>query len=84
MIRNYFRNWNVIRIIRLVAGIWIAIEGVRSGEWLFVLMGGLFALMPLMNVGCGSTAGCGMPPRRRMDPINGPNHADEVTYHEVK
>lgn len=46
------RNWNFMRMLRLILGILVLIQGISSGDWLFITMGGLFALMPLLNAGC--------------------------------
>ena len=62
--KNYFRNWNIIRLLRLLVGIFVMIQAVISGEWVFIFLGGLFALMPLMNVGCGAS-GCQIPQTKK-------------------
>lgn len=62
--KNYFRNWNIIRLLRLLVGIFVMIQAIISGEWIFVFLGGLFALMPLMNVGC-RTSGCQIPQTKK-------------------
>ena len=56
--KNYLKNWNAMRIIRLALGIFIIIQGVQTNEWLFIAMGGIFTLMPLLNIGCCGTSGC--------------------------
>ncbi len=71
-------NWNFSRILRLVLGGIILIEGIRSGEFLFILVGGIFTLMPLFNVGCCTTA-CTPRPNRFTAPTD-----DDVSYEEVK
>lgn len=78
MIKNYLSRWNWVRIIRLIAGIWVIAEGVRVGEWWFVGLGALFALMPIMNVGCGAT-GCAVP-RSRTNPAD---RQQRITFEEV-
>lgn len=52
------KNWNFMRIVRLVIGIVIIVQGIEYNEWMFVVLGGLFALMPLLNIGCCSTGNC--------------------------
>ncbi len=49
---SILRNWNFMRILRLVLGLLVLIQGISSRDWLFITMGGLFALMPLLNAGC--------------------------------
>ncbi|HEY1054380.1 hypothetical protein [Emticicia fontis] len=56
--RKYLQNWNLVRILRLVFAIVVIVQGFQVHEWLLVILGGIFSLMPLMNIGCGSTSGC--------------------------
>lgn len=56
--KRYLQNWNLMRVLRLAIGLLVMGQGFFAGEYLFVLLGGLFALMPVLNVGCGSSAGC--------------------------
>lgn len=53
-----------MRFARLAMGIFVAVQGFLYNEWIFVILGGLFALMPLMNVGCG-TSGCQIPQNKK-------------------
>jgi len=75
---NYLKNWDWIRVVRLLIGIFILAEGVRAGIWMFVIMGGLFSLMPLLNIGCSADGSCRVPVRRRS------SGKEEVTFEEVK
>lgn len=61
MKNSIVHGWNFMRIIRLAMGIFIIFQGVQSDQWMFVIMGGLFSLMPLLNIGCNSTSGCRVP-----------------------
>lgn len=56
--KNWMYQWNAMRLIRLAMGVFIIFQGIESNQWLFVLLGGVFSLMPLLNIGCCSTAGC--------------------------
>ncbi len=56
--KQYLQNWNVMRLLRLAMGILTGVQGLQSGEWLIASLGGLFSITALLNVGCGSTAGC--------------------------
>jgi hypothetical protein len=71
-------NWNFSRILRLILGGIILVEGIRSGEFFFILVGGIFTLMPLFNVGCCNTA-CAPRNSRFKAPTN-----DDISYEEVK
>ncbi len=68
-----------MRILRLAMGIFIVVQGFIYREWMFVLMGGLFSLMPLLNVGCCTTGNCAIPPTK-----NDKKQQDEIHYEEIK
>lgn len=67
-----------MRVIRLALGIIIIMHGFQTKEWLFVVLGGLFSLMPLLNVGCCGTSGCNTPLRKRNE------KTEDITYEEIK
>lgn len=76
--RNYLRNWDLMRVLRLGLGILIIVQGVMAKEWLLVGLGGLFALMPLMNIGCCGPTGCSTPAPRSS------KKTEDITFEEVK
>lgn len=59
--KNYLKGWNFMRFLRFALGIFIVIQGIQTQEWLFMAMGGIFVLMPLLNIGCCSSRGCVLP-----------------------
>lgn len=76
---NIWRGWNLFRWIRLVLGIYVAIEGIRSEGWGFIVFGLLFALMALFNIGCCS-GNCDIVTRNdRKD-----SWSDDVLYEEME
>lgn len=76
--KNYLRNWDIMRVIRLALGIFIIVQGVQTGEWMFILLGGLFSLMPLLNIGCCAVGNCTVSPSQKQ------KDTDDITYEEVK
>lgn len=69
--RGYLRSWNFMRILRFVVGVFIVVQGVQSNQWMIVALGGVFALMPLFNIGgCGPT-GCNVPSPREHKSVKG-------------
>ena len=76
--KNYLRNWNFMRVLRLALGIFIIVQGVQAKEWLFVALGGLFSLMPLLNIGCCGASGCNTPVSKSRKKV------EEITYEEIK
>lgn len=59
--KNYFRNWDFMRVVRLALGIYIMIQGYQESQWLILGAGAFFALMPLLNIGCCGSSACAMP-----------------------
>ncbi|MEC5146998.1 hypothetical protein UNH65_25855 [Chitinophaga sp. 180180018-2] len=37
--KKYLRNWNLMRALRLVMGIIIAVQGFQSGQWMVAGLG---------------------------------------------
>ncbi len=76
--KNYLRNWNFMRVLRLALGIYIIVQGVIENQWMFVILGGLFSLMPLINMGCCGTSGCNTPTPKSNKKV------EDITFEEVK
>lgn len=57
MWQNILQNWNLSRWIRLALGIIILIQAVVAADVMVGVMGAMLIVMPLLNVGCCSTAG---------------------------
>lgn len=77
--KEYLRNWNFMRLLRLALGIFIIVQGIQTRMWLFVFVGAIYAMMPLLNVGCCGTSGCA--PRSYK---NNKSTNEEIHYEEVK
>lgn len=71
-------NWSFIRLLRLALGVAIVIHGLYTKEWLFVAVGGFFAYLPLMNIGCGGASNCSAPISKT------DNNSEDITYEEVR
>lgn len=76
--KNYFRNWNLFRIIRLALGIFILVQGIGSEEWLLAALGGFISVMPILNMGCYGGSTC------NTSPASTKTDLEETTYKEVK
>ncbi len=76
--RNVLKNWNVLRVIRLVFGVYVLIQGVYARDMSYLLIGGLFTLMPVLNIGCCSTSGCVTPNRKNEITT------EDISYEEVR
>lgn len=62
--KQYLKNWNLMRVIRFIIGILIIIQGVQSKDWLFLFAGLFFAALPLFNIGCCNSKICNTTTRR--------------------
>lgn len=71
-------NWNFMRWLRLALGVAIIVQGALIGEWPTILLGVLFSLLPVFNIGCCGGAGCAVPNAKKNSSTN------EVTYEEVR
>ena len=75
--KHWLKTWDLIRLVRLALGIAIIYQGLMSQQWIFVILGGLFSLMPLLNIGCCGPEGCEMPKnsyQKNIDSINSKNN----------
>lgn len=52
-----------MRFIRLAIGLTIVAHGVYTKEWIIAVVGLYFTLLPLLNMGCGTTS-CSIPTTR--------------------
>jgi len=76
--KEYLKTWDLMRVLRLALGIIIIVQGVQAKEWLFVALGGLFSLMPLLNIGCCGASGCNTPVSKSDKKV------EDITYEEIK
>lgn len=74
----FFNNWHFMRIVRLLLGIIIIVQGTYSKNWIFVIAGVLFTLLPLFNIGCCGTASCST------NTIATNKTMEETSFEEVK
>lgn len=75
--KSFIRKWDIMRVLRLALGIFIIVQGIQMKEWLFVTLGAMFTLMPLLNIGCCAT-GCNTTTRRNS------NETEDIVYEEVR
>lgn len=73
-------GWNFMRILRLAIGGLILFQGIERGEVFFIALGGLFSLLPILNMGCNGTSACGVPNSK----IDQNTEEEDITYEEVR
>jgi len=59
--QTIFTNWTFSRALRLCLGLLIIGQAINSRDWPIGLMGILFTLMPVFNIGCCSSGNCAIP-----------------------
>ena len=50
--QSIIKDWNFIRIIRLVAGVYLVGYGYSIMDYLIIMIGAVLALMAVTNSGC--------------------------------
>lgn len=70
-------NWNFMRALRLVMGVWVLVSSISTKQYFVATFGVWFIYQALMNVGC---AACAVPPSNKANSTD----IQEVTYEEVK
>jgi hypothetical protein len=76
--RTQLANWNAMRVLRLVLGVVVMVQGVNNGEALYFVLGGMLVLMALANAGYCGAGGCAVDTRR-----NRVKEEKEIVYEEV-
>ena len=55
---NIFKDWNIARVIRLLAGVGLSIYAFTSKEYSFLFLAGFFLLQAVLNMSCCGAGGC--------------------------
>lgn len=56
--KTILQRWDFVRVLRLVLGGAILIQGIVANDVPTMLLGSLFGGMALANIGCCGTGGC--------------------------
>lgn len=73
------KQWNLMRVLRLLVGIWAIYSSITDGQPLFGILGGMFILQALLNVGCCGGNNCKIPQNQNQRTTN----IKETDYEEV-
>lgn len=71
-------NWNFMRVIRLVLGIFIIVQAAMIKDWTMGLLGVFFTALPVLNIGCCGTGACTTPPKKNVE-----TNTKDISYEEV-
>ena len=72
-----------MRLLRAGIAVWAFAEAWRTGAWLLLLPGTLFALQAIFDLGCCGAAGCAVPQQKTYSSTRPPS-AEEVEYEELR
>lgn len=75
-----FTNWHLVRIIRLVFGIFVLVQAVTMRDALAGMISALFLYQAFMNTGCCGASGCAVPTTS----VNKDQKIEAVEYEEIK
>lgn len=76
--KKIMKSWNLMRVIRLVLGVIIIFQGIYTKDYAIALLGTIFTLMPIFNVGCCANNAC-FQSRNSKDQSN-----EKIVFEEVK
>lgn len=77
---NILQGWNLMRVVRLLLGVLIIIQSAYTQQWSFLVVGILFTLLPVFNIGCCAGGNCSIPDTN--DSKQRKN--EEINFEEIK
>jgi hypothetical protein len=76
--QTLFSQWNLIRWIRLAAGIFLAAQAVQLHDAIAGFLSFIFLFQAVTNTGCCGVSGCAVPTTTKTS-----NPTNEVEYEEI-
>jgi hypothetical protein len=77
MKQDILSGWNFMRFLRLSLGIAIIIQSIIHHDWTMGILGTLFTVMPVFNIGCCGIGACATPVKKNNQTVK------DITYEEV-
>jgi hypothetical protein len=77
--QTLFTQWNLMRWIRLAAGLFFAVQAVQIHDTIAGVISMILLVQALTNTGCCGVSGCAVPTTTK-----NPNAIQEVEYEEIK
>jgi len=56
----FFSHWHLMRLIRLIFGVFLIFQGIETRQWFFFVFSAFFLFQAIFNQGCGIN-GCEIP-----------------------
>ena len=72
-------DWNLMRILRLALGIYIAFQAVETQSMLSAIFAVFLLFQAITNTGCCGSNGCAVPIKK-----NNSGKTEEIEYEEIK
>jgi hypothetical protein len=73
-------NWNFMRSLRLVMGLWVIYSSITDNQPLLGVLGALFVYQAIMNLGCCGSGGCNISVKEN----NANSSIENVDFEEIK
>lgn len=77
--QTLFTQWNLMRVIRLAAGIFLAVQAVQMHDTIAGFISAILLFQAFTNTGCCGVSGCAVPATTKNS-----DTTQEVEYEEVK
>jgi len=75
-----FTNWHLVRILRLVFGIFVLVQAVTMRDAVAGMISALFLFQAFTNTGCCGASGCAVP----SSSVSKEQKIEAVEYEEIK
>ena len=62
VMKAILQGWNFIRILRLILGVAILVQGIVAKDTMTIVLGVVLGGMAVANIGCCGTNGCAINP----------------------
>lgn len=77
--QTLFTQWNLMRIIRLAAGLFLAVQALQLHDVIAGFISAILLFQAFTNTGCCGVSGCAVPTTTKNS-----NPTREVEYEEIK
>jgi hypothetical protein len=77
-IENLKSHWSLIKIFKVALALMVLVQAYMASELFLGIFAVFFMGQALLNVGCGSPAGCGVPSTNKME-----KSIEDITFTEV-
>ena len=77
-IENLKSHWTIIKVVKLALALTVLVQAYLAHELMLGIFGVFFLGQTVLNVGCGSSAGCGVPVSNNVE-----KSIEDITFTEV-